>query len=101
MRPQGLGLAFRLCLIGLVLAPPVVVAGVVDAGAAVRYGLPVTRVLLDVSATIVVGLSILPKLLGFDRPTHTEPVLRLNLEAADSETCARATDEVLALIRGA
>ena len=68
--------------LGLVLAPPVVVAGVVDAGAAVRYGLPVTRVLLDVSATIVVGLSILPKLLGFDRPTHTEPVMRIARPAA-------------------
>ncbi|SDP77305.1 copper resistance D family protein [Lentzea jiangxiensis] len=68
--------------LGLVLAPPVVVAGVVDAGAAVRYGLPVTRVLLDVSATVVVGLSILPKLLGFDRPTHTEPVMRIARPAA-------------------
>ncbi|GLY48191.1 CopD family protein [Lentzea sp. NBRC 102530] len=68
--------------LGLVLAPPVVVAGVTDAGAVVRFGLPVTRVLLDVSATIVVGLSILPKLLGFDRPTHTEPVMRLARPAA-------------------
>jgi phosphomannomutase len=35
------------------------------------------------------------------RPSNTEPLLRLNLEAPDKETCARATDEVLALIRGA
>ncbi|SDH60411.1 putative copper resistance protein D [Lentzea fradiae] len=68
--------------LGLVLAPPLVVAGVVDAGAAVRYGLPVTRVLLDVSATVVVGLSILPKLLGFTRPAHTEPVMRIARPAA-------------------
>jgi phosphomannomutase len=34
------------------------------------------------------------------RPSNTEPLLRLNLEATDTETCARATDEVLALIRG-
>ena len=34
------------------------------------------------------------------RPSNTEPLLRLNLEANDAETCARATDEVLALIRG-
>jgi phosphomannomutase len=34
------------------------------------------------------------------RPSNTEPLLRLNLEAADTDTCARATDEVLALIRG-
>jgi phosphomannomutase len=35
------------------------------------------------------------------RPSNTEPLLRLNLEAPDSETCQRATDEVLAIIRGA
>jgi phosphomannomutase len=35
------------------------------------------------------------------RPSNTEPLLRLNLEAPDAETCARATDEVLGLIRGA
>jgi phosphomannomutase len=35
------------------------------------------------------------------RPSNTEPLLRLNLEANDADTCARATDEVLALIRGA
>jgi phosphomannomutase len=35
------------------------------------------------------------------RPSNTEPLLRLNLEAIDTETCRRATDEVLALIRGA
>jgi phosphomannomutase len=34
------------------------------------------------------------------RPSNTEPLLRLNLEANDIDTCARATDEVLALIRG-
>ena len=35
------------------------------------------------------------------RPSNTEPLLRLNLEAADADTCARATDQVLALIREA
>jgi phosphomannomutase len=35
------------------------------------------------------------------RPSNTEPLLRLNLEARDAETCRRATDEVLAIIRGA
>jgi phosphomannomutase len=35
------------------------------------------------------------------RPSNTEPLLRLNLEAADTDTCARATDQVLALIREA
>ncbi|RAS68036.1 putative copper resistance protein D [Lentzea atacamensis] len=84
--------------LGLVLAPPAVVAGVVDAGAAVRYGLPVTRVLLDVSATIVVGLSILPKLLGFDRPTHTEPVLRLARPAAVVAAAVWVVTALLAIV---
>ncbi|MEM9606551.1 MAG: phosphomannomutase/phosphoglucomutase [Actinomycetota bacterium] len=34
------------------------------------------------------------------RPSNTEPLLRLNLEAADAEACRARTDEVLALIRG-
>ncbi|KOV88920.1 copper resistance D family protein [Nocardia sp. NRRL S-836] len=84
--------------LGLVLAPPVVVAGVVDAGAAVRYGLPVTRVLLDVSATVVVGLSILPKLLGFDRPAHTEPVMRLARPAAVVAAAVWVVTALLAIV---
>src|SRR5437899_5094085 len=35
------------------------------------------------------------------RPSNTEPLLRLNLEATDTETCRRASDAVVALIRGA
>jgi phosphomannomutase len=34
------------------------------------------------------------------RPSNTEPLLRLNLEAADSAACARHTDEVLTLVGG-
>jgi phosphomannomutase len=34
------------------------------------------------------------------RPSNTEPLLRLNLEARDEETMARKRDEVLAVIRG-
>jgi phosphomannomutase len=33
------------------------------------------------------------------RPSNTEPLLRLNVEAADDETMSRVRDEVLALIR--
>jgi phosphomannomutase len=33
------------------------------------------------------------------RPSNTEPLLRLNLEAADREACDAHTAEVLALIR--
>jgi phosphomannomutase len=34
------------------------------------------------------------------RPSNTEPLLRLNLEAADAPQCDEHTREVLALIRG-
>jgi phosphomannomutase len=34
------------------------------------------------------------------RPSNTEPLLRLNLEAADEASCRRHTDEVLALTAG-
>jgi phosphomannomutase len=34
------------------------------------------------------------------RPSNTEPLLRLNVEAADDDTLARVRDDVLALIRG-
>ena len=34
------------------------------------------------------------------RPSNTEPLLRLNLEAPDEQACSARTQEVLALIRG-
>jgi putative copper resistance protein D len=52
------------------------VPGIPMPGLVVTVGLPVVRVLLDVSAVAVVGLSLLAKLLGFDAPDKTEPVMR-------------------------
>ncbi|MGN9841757.1 copper resistance D family protein [Nonomuraea sp. H19] len=51
------------------------VPGIPMPGPMVSVGLPVVRVLLDVAAVAVVGLSLLPKLLGFDDPERTEPVM--------------------------
>ena len=34
------------------------------------------------------------------RPSNTEPLVRLNVEAADARSCQRHTDELLYLIRG-
>ncbi|TMR96778.1 copper resistance D family protein [Nonomuraea basaltis] len=51
------------------------VPGIPMPGLVVAAGLPIVRVLLDVAAVAVVGLSLLPKLLGFDDPERTEPVL--------------------------
>ncbi|MFD6349394.1 hypothetical protein ACH4Q7_35835, partial [Streptomyces roseolus] len=33
------------------------------------------------------------------RPSNTEPLLRLNVEARDAATMAKVRDEVLALVR--
>ncbi|MEU4833760.1 CopD family protein [Streptosporangium sp. NPDC023615] len=52
------------------------VPGIDVPGPLVEYGLPVLRVLLDLAAVAVVGLSLLPRLLGFDDPERTEPVMR-------------------------
>ncbi|KAA9380753.1 copper resistance protein CopD [Microbispora cellulosiformans] len=48
--------------------------GIPMPGAVVEYGLPVVRLVLDLAATATLGLSLLPKLLGFDDPDRTEPV---------------------------
>jgi copper resistance protein D len=64
-------------LVGLALSTTTTVVGIAEAGPVVQFLHPLTRVLLDLSATVVVGLSLLPKLLGFGRPAVTEPVLRV------------------------
>jgi putative copper resistance protein D len=66
---------------GLVVA--VVASGITDPpavpgftpGPIVRYGIPLARLLLDVGAAAAVGLALVPKLLGFDQPERTEPVI--------------------------
>ncbi|MET1074985.1 MAG: CopD family protein [Umezawaea sp.] len=69
-------------LLGLALSTTQTVVGIAEAGPVVQFLHPLVRVLLDLSATVVVGLSLLPKLLGFNRPTITEPVLRIARPAA-------------------
>jgi copper resistance protein D len=44
-------------------------------GPLVRYGIPTVRLLLDFGAAAAVGLALAAKLLGFDHPERTEPVL--------------------------
>lgn len=55
--------------------PPV--TGLAEPGPVVRFGIPVTRTLLDVCAVAAAGVAILSRLLGFDRPEKTEPVMRV------------------------
>jgi putative copper resistance protein D len=56
------------------LTLPGAVPGIATPGPVVDYGLPIARLLLDVASMATVGLSLLPKLLGFDDPESTEPV---------------------------
>ncbi|KAB8192125.1 copper resistance protein CopD [Nonomuraea phyllanthi] len=51
------------------------VPGIPMPGPLVSVGLPIVRVLLDLSAVAVVGLSLVAKLLGFNDPERTEPVM--------------------------
>ncbi|GGO27020.1 copper resistance protein CopD [Microbispora rosea subsp. aerata] len=56
------------------LTLPAAVPGLLMPGPIVEYGLPVARLVLDLAATATIGLSLLPKLLGFDNPDRTEPI---------------------------
>ncbi|MCE7005036.1 CopD family protein [Kibdelosporangium philippinense] len=62
-------------LIGLAITVTTALPGLPEPDAVVRYGIPVVRVLLDMAAVVTVGLSLLPLLIGFDRPKLAEAVL--------------------------
>jgi putative copper resistance protein D len=80
-------------LVGLALT-----ASVTEPDTLVRYGLPVVRVVLDLSAVATVGLSLLPILVGFDRPKHVEPVLDASRRAAAAAALLWALAAQLALV---
>ena len=52
------------------------VPGVAGPGPVVVYGLPAVRVAMDAAVVVAVGVSLLARLLGYDRPDRTEPVNR-------------------------
>lgn len=72
--------------------------GLTEPDALVRYGLPIVRVVLDLSAVATVGLSLLPILVGFDRPKHVEPVLDASRRAAAAAALLWALAALLALV---
>ncbi|SDH31655.1 copper resistance D family protein [Nonomuraea jiangxiensis] len=74
------------------------VPGIPMPGPLVTVGLPVVRVLLDLAAVAVVGLSLLPKLLGFDAPDRTEPVMRRVRPAAVTAAWAWAICALLTIV---
>ncbi|MEU8266971.1 CopD family protein [Sphaerisporangium sp. NPDC049002] len=69
------GAALLAVLVASWWTSPGAVPGIAVPGPVVEYGLPVVRLVLDLCALATVGLSLLPRFLGFDDPHRTEPVL--------------------------
>ncbi len=70
-----LGAAAIAAVIGTASTAPTPIPGIPEPSSVVTWGIPIARVLLDLGAVATAGLALLPKLLGFDRPADTEPVL--------------------------
>jgi putative copper resistance protein D len=85
-------------LVGLALTAAQPVPGVTEPGAVVRYGLPVVRVVFDLAAVATVGLSLLPILVGFDRPKHLRPVLDASRRAGAAAALVWALAALMALV---
>ncbi|WP_248964447.1 copper resistance D family protein [Sphaerisporangium perillae] len=69
------GAALVALLVATWWTSPESVPGIALPGPLVEYGLPVTRLVLDLCALAAIGLSLLPRLLGFEDPGRSEPVL--------------------------
>ncbi|CAM3611626.1 copper resistance D family protein [Kibdelosporangium persicum] len=85
-------------LIGLTITATSALPGIVEPDAVVRYGIPVVRVLLDMAAVVTVGLSLLPLLIGFDRPKLAEAVLAGTRRVAVISALTWAVTALVALV---
>jgi putative copper resistance protein D len=85
-------------LVGLALTAAQPVDGVAEPSAVVRYGLPIVRVVLDLSAVATVGLALLPILVGFDRPKHLRPVLAASRRALAAAALVWALAALMTLV---
>ncbi|SEP53847.1 copper resistance D family protein [Amycolatopsis saalfeldensis] len=85
-------------LIGVALTASAPIPGVVEPSAVVSTGIPIVRVLLDLSAVATIGLALLSVLVGYDRPNLTEPVLRRARPAAVAAALVWSASAVVALI---
>ncbi|MGB3443467.1 MAG: CopD family protein [Actinophytocola sp.] len=94
----GIGAALLAVLTGLLLTPVRPIAGVLEPDAVVRYGLPVVRVLFDLSAVATVGLNLLPLLVGLSRPKDAERVLTGARRAAAFSALALAVCALVTLV---
>lgn len=84
--------------IGVVIAAAEPVPGLAEPDAAVRFGLPIVRVLLDMAAVVTVGLCLLPILIGFDRPKLADPVLAGSRRAAAASSLVWALCALVVLV---
>ncbi|RSM60263.1 copper resistance protein CopD [Kibdelosporangium aridum] len=85
-------------LIGLTITATTALPGLPEADAVVRYGIPVVRVLLDMAAVVTVGLSLLPLLIGFDRPKLAEAVLAGTRRVTVASALTWAVTALVALV---
>jgi putative copper resistance protein D len=76
------GAAVVAVIVGTAVTSPAPVPGLIEPSPVVVWGIPVARLLLDVGAVTAAGLALLPKLVGFDQPRRTEPVLASSRRAA-------------------
>jgi copper resistance protein D len=85
-------------LIGLAITAAQAVPGLAEPAAVVRYGIPIVRVLLNIAAVVTVGLSLLPLLIGFDRPKLAETVLAGARRVAVASALTWAVTALVALV---
>jgi len=85
-------------LIGLILTVVVAPPGVAEPGSVVMVGLPLARALLDLAAVTTVGVSLLPELLGRDRPDRARPVLALGRSVTLASSAIWFTAAVASLV---
>jgi putative copper resistance protein D len=85
-------------LIGISLISVTPIPGVADPGPVVLVAIPLVRVLLDIAAVVTIGLSLLPVLLGYDRPKLTEPILHHARRTAVASALVWAASALVTLI---
>nr|WP_042184082.1 CopD family protein [Kibdelosporangium sp. MJ126-NF4]CEL16062.1 Copper resistance protein CopD [Kibdelosporangium sp. MJ126-NF4]CTQ93988.1 Copper resistance protein CopD [Kibdelosporangium sp. MJ126-NF4] len=85
-------------LIGLAITATTALPGLPEPDAVVRYGIPLVRVILDMAAVVTVGLSLLPLLIGFDRPKLAEAVLAGTRRVTVASALTWAVAALVALI---
>lgn len=62
-------------LVGTAATAKASIVGLPVESLTVRFGIPMVRVLLDVGVVAAIGLALLSKFVGYDRPDRTEPVM--------------------------